>query len=185
MQDSQIVKLFWDRNEEAIAQARDVYASYCTYIAQNLLHDPLDTEECLNDVLLSAWNSIPPQKPSNLKTYLGKLTRENAVDRLRKKTAQKRFSGIPAASLDELEEIIGENTVEAAITEKELSHLISVFLRSAREDERNIFIRRYWFYDSVKSISDRYGMGQSKVLVTLKRTRDKLAQYLKTEGYIV
>ena len=185
MKDDAIVKLFWDRDEDAVAEAKREYESYCVYVARNLLHDARDAEECLNDVLLAAWKSIPPQKPSNLKLYLGKLTRDIAVDCLRKKTAQKRFPEETASSLDELEEVIGDNDVETSIREEELAQLVSAFLRSLRTDERNIFVRRYWYFDSVKSICQRYGFGQSKVLVSLKRTRDKLARYLKKEGYLV
>ena len=185
MKADEIVKLFWDRNEAAISESKKEYEKYCMYIAQNLLHSSHDSEECLSDALLAAWNSIPPQKPENLKTYLGKLTREFAVDRLRKNDAQKRFPDDALAPLDELEELIGDNDVESAIDEHELSRLVSTFLRSVREDERNVFIRRYWYFDSVKNICLRYGFGQSKVLVMLKRTRDKLAEYLKKEGYIV
>lgn len=183
MKDDEITELFWNRDEDAISEAEKKYKGYCTYIAVNLLHDAGSAEECFNDVLLAAWNSIPPQRPKNLKTYLGKLTREAAVDRVRKRTAKKRFFE-PASSLDELEEVIGGCDVESAICEEELSRLVSAFLRALGEDERNIFIRRYWFFDPAKEICARYGFTQSKVLVSLKRTRDKLAEYLKKEGYL-
>lgn len=184
MNDSDIVNLFWARNEDAISESKKGYETYCLYIAQNLLNDRQDSEETLNDVLLAAWKSIPPQRPNNLKTYLGKLTREIAVDRLRKNGAKKRVPNEEISSLDELEELIGAYDVEQAVTESELSSLLSAFLRSIREDDRTIFIRRYWHYDSVKTICAKYGFGQSKVLVSLKRTRDKLALYLKKEGYL-
>lgn len=184
MKDEAIVGLYWERDENALSESRNAYGNYCMHIAHNLLHDTMDSEECLNDVLLAAWNSIPPHRPSNLKTYLGKLARETAVDRLRRKCAMKRTSHAENLPLDELEEVIGGCDVEAFIEGEELSHLLNVFLRSLREDDRNIFIRRYWFYDSVRSISERYGFGQSKVLVTLKRTRDKLSGFLKKEGYL-
>ena len=185
MRDDEIVKLFWERNEQAITEAKDQYAQYCLYIAENVLHDRQDSEECLNDVLFQAWKSIPPERPMNLKTYLGKLTRNAAVDCLRKKCAAKRIPAGMMTPLDELEEVIGDSDVESAIQAEELSHLISLFLRGVREEERNVFLRRYWYYDSVKEIQDRYGYRKSKVLVMLKRTRDKLAQYLKKEGYLL
>lgn len=184
MRDDEMIGLFFERNEDAVAEAKKKYEKYCRYIASNILHDAGSADECFNDVLLAAWNSIPPQRPSNLGTYLGKLTREIAVDHLRKKCAKKRYLE-SAPSLDELEEIIGGCDVESKICEEELSRLVSHFLRSLGEDERNIFIRRYWYYDPVKAICARYGFGQSKVLVTLKRTRDKLALYLKKEGYLL
>ena len=185
MRDDEIVKLFWERNEQALTESRDQYAQYCLYIAGNVLHDRQDSEECLNDVLLQAWKSIPPERPMNLKTYLGKLTRNAAVDCLRKKCAAKRIPAGMMTPLDELEEVVGDSDVESSIQAEELSHLISLFLRSVREEERNVFLRRYWYYDSVKEIQDRYGFGKSKVLVMLKRTRDKLAKYLKKEGYFL
>ena len=185
MKDDAIVALFRARDEEAIARAKKEYEKYCIYIAQNLLDDIRDSEECVNDVMLAAWNSIPPNEPSSLKTYLGKLTREYAVDRLRKKHALKRLADESASPLEELEEMIGGGSVDEEIQAKELTRLINSFLYSLREDERNVFIRRYWYYDSVKAICSRYGYGHSKVLVTLKRTRDKLAAYLKKEGYMI
>ena len=185
MRDDEIVKLFWERNEQAIAEAKRQYTQYCLYIAENVLHDRQDSEECLNDVLLQAWKSIPPERPMNLKAYLGKLTRNAAVGCLRKKCAAKRIPAGMMTPLDELEEVVGDSDVESAIQAEELSHLISFFLRSVREEERNVFLRRYWYYDSVKEIQDRYGFGKSKVTVMLKRTRDKLAKYLKKEGYLL
>ena len=185
MKDDEIVRLFFDRNEIAIAESKKEYGKYCLYIAQNLLHDFSDSEECVNDVMLAAWNSIPPQRPANLRTYLGKLTRETAVDSLRKRDAQKRFIYGEPSSFEELEDVIGNSDVESYVNASELSRSISVFLRSLREEERNIFIRRYWYCDSVKSICARFGCGKSKVTVTLKRTRDKLARYLKEEGYVL
>lgn len=185
MHDEVIVQKFWDRDERAISESKKRYENYCLYIANNILSDRQDAEECLNDALLAAWNSIPPQKPKNLKTYLGKLIREIAIDRWRKNKAQKRISSEFLVSLDELEGIIGENEVDSSIEEAELSRLISLFLRSVRETERNVFVRRYWYCDSIRSICGRYGFGKSKVLMMLKRMRDKLTEYLKKEGYIL
>ena len=185
MHDKVIVQKFWDRDERAISESKKRYENYCLYIANNILSDRQDAEECLNDALLAAWNSIPPQKPKNLRTYLGKLIREIAIDRWRKNKAQKRISSEFLVSLDELEGIIGENEVDSSIEEAELSRLISLFLRSVRETERNVFVRRYWYCDSIRSICGRYGFGKSKVLMMLKRMRDKLAEYLKKEGYIL
>ena len=185
MDDGTIVELYWDRNEEALAHTETVYGAYCKTIANNLLHDAEDAKECLDDALLAAWNSIPPKKPGCLRTYLGKLTREIAVDRLRKKLAEKRIPLEATVPFDELEAIIGENGVDEAVGVSELARLVSAFLRTQKEVDRDLFIRRYWYYDSVESICRRYGFGRSRVLVKLKRTRDKLALYLKKEGYLV
>ena len=184
MNDEVLVAKFRDRDPDAIAEAKERYDAYCIYIAENILHDRHDAEECLNDALLAAWNSIPPQRPNNLKTYLGKLVREIAIDRWRKSKAQKRISDELLVPLDELEEMVGSNEVEESVEDAELSLCISRFLRSLKQVERDVFVRRYWFYDPVDRICVRYGFSKGKVSMMLKRTRDKLADYLKKEGYM-
>ncbi len=184
MNDQAIVQMFWDRDEDAVAEAKEQYKAYCLYIADNVLHDRRDAEECLNDALLAAWKSIPPQKPENLKTYLGKLIREIAINRWKRNTRRKRIRSDVIQSLDEIAEIVSGGDFDAALEEAELSREISRFLRAAEETKRNVFIRRYWYYDSIDSICRRYGFGKSKVLMMLKRTRDELAQHLKKEGFI-
>ena len=185
MDDAAIVELFHERKEDAIAFTANAYGAYCRAVAHNLLHDEEEAKECLDDALLAAWNSIPPQNPACLKTYLGKLTREIAVDRLRKKTAAKRIPASETLPFDELDGIIGEHGLDAAVGVRELSRLLSAFLRSQKEDDRNLFIRRYWYGDPIAKICERYGYGKSRVLVKLKRTRDKLARYLEKEGYLI
>ncbi len=181
MRDREIVSLFLDRDESAPAEAEKEYGSYCLCIARNVLRDERDAEECLNDALLAAWESIPPQQPENLKTYLGKLVREAAVDRWRRNNARKRRHGM-LASLDELEWLVSDSGAPE-IGELELAQLISDFLRSEGERERSVFIRRYWYYDSIGAISKRCSMGQSNVKMTLKRMRERLAARLRKEGY--
>ena len=182
--DENIVRLFLERDERAPEEAKKKYSGYCLYIARNLLRDPRDAEECVNDALMAAWSSIPPNRPENLKTYLGKLTREAAVDRLRWNTAQKR-AGDELDPLDELDGIVGRSDVESEIEARELGGAISSFLRERSGTERDIFIRRYWYFDPVGEIAARFGFGKSKVKMTLKRTRDALAEYLRKEGYII
>ena len=184
MNDEMIVLKFWNRDEEAITESKKHYDTYCLYIAENILYDKQDAEECLNDALLAAWNSIPPQRPKNLKTYLGKLIRENAIDKWRKNKAQKRTAVDTVLSLDELEEMVGDSTVEETVEGEEMSRHISAFLRTLRETERNVFVRRYWYYDPIEKICERFGFSQGKVVMMLKRTRYKLAEYLKKEGLI-
>ena len=183
--DKEIVKLFCDRNEDAVTEAKRQYGDYCMYIANNVLHDRRDAEECLNDALFAAWNSIPPQNPENLKTYLGKLVRETAINRFKANNRQKRIKSDICLSLDEIAEIVSGGDVEETVELNELAAAISRFLYSVDETKRNVFIRRYWFYDSIESICKRYGFGKSKVLMMLKRTRDDLAEYLKKEGFII
>ncbi|MBO4391510.1 MAG: sigma-70 family RNA polymerase sigma factor [Lachnospiraceae bacterium] len=183
MKDDEIVDLFWKRDENALVESQRVYGNYCMHIARNILFNEQDSEECFNSVLLAAWESIPPQKPQNLKTYLGRLARIISFDYVRRKNMKKRIPEEALTPIDELRDVFGSFDVESAVEEEELSHLISVFLRSCKEDERNIFVRRYWYYDSVNEICSRYGYGKSKVTVSLKRTRDKLVQYLMKGGY--
>ena len=185
MNDQAIVSMFWGRNEDAISESKKQYEDYCLYIANNVLHDRQDAEECLNDALLAVWNSIPPHTPDNLKTYIGKLIHEIAIDRWRKNNRKKRIRSELVQSLDEIEEIVSGQDFDEKIEEAELSREISRYLYSISETKRNVFIRRYWYYDSIETICERYGFGKSKVLVMLKRTRDDLAQHLKKEGFFI
>ena len=166
MNDETIVQKLRDRDEYTITESKKHYDTYCLYISENILYDKQDAEECLNDALLAAWNRIPPQRPKNLKTYLGKLAREIAIDRWRKNKAQKRTADT-ILSLDELEEMVGNSTVEEAVEDAELSQHISAFLRTLRETDRNVFVRRYWFYDPIEKICERYGFGKGKVVMII------------------
>ncbi len=179
--DESIVALFWNRDESAVAEAQKQYGAYCRYIAENVLGDERDAEECVNDALLSAWNSIPPKRPENLKAYLGMLVRNASVNRRLRNNAKKR---LPKSldSLDELGEIAAFRDVDGEVGARELARLISDFVRSLGTTERNVFIRRYWYYDSIDEICKRCGFGKSKVKMMLKRTRDSLAEYLKEEA---
>ena len=185
MNDSITVQKFWNRDENAIADAKVQYGNYCLYIADNVLHDRQDAEECLNDALLAAWNSIPPQKPENLRTYLGKLVREIAINRRKTSRRQKRIPAEITQPLDEIAEMVSGGDFEEGIERAELAREISRFLSGIDETKRNVFIRRYWYYDPIESICKRYGFGKSKVLMMLKRTRDDLARHLKEEGFIL
>ena len=185
MKDTDIVGLFWDRNEDAVSETKKQYEQYCMYIAKNVLQNEQDAEECFNDALLAVWKSIPPHRPENLKTYIGKLVHEIAIDKWRKNNRQKRIKSEFALSLDEIENVVPDNSFDEEIDGRELSAEISRYLNGIDEVKRNVFIRRYWYYDSIESICNRYGYGKSKVLVTLKRTRDGLALYLKKKGYVI
>ncbi len=184
MKDEEIVALFFARSENALREVQDKYKKYCMYIARNILRNEQDAEECVSDAWLAAWRSIPPQKPGNLQTYLGKLTRETAISRWRENHAAKRFSDEYALSLDEIAEIATDDDFTADVEKKQVSAAVSDFLRSLPETDRNLMIRRYWYGDSVKSICGRYDFSEGKVKVRLQRTREKLRNYLKKEGYI-
>ena len=189
MDDKTIVELYWQRDERAISETRDKYSRYCYAIAYGILHSAPDAEECENDTYLDAWNAMPPHKPSLLKTFLGKITRRISLDRLKGQTADKRGGGQVNLTLDELHECIPDHNAIAAIDEnireEELARAIDAFLRTLDKDACRVFLRRYWYFDSVAAIARRYGFGQSKVKMMLHRTRESLRDYLAKEGIFV
>ena len=186
MEDAAIVALYWARDEQALAETATKFGAYCRKIADNILHSAHDVEECENDTWLAAWNSMPDNRPTRLAPYLGRITRNLALDRLDKATAQKRGSGQTFAPLDELAECVAApGSVEDTFDAVETGRLISEFLRTLPEGTRNIFLRRYWYCDATADIAARYGLTESKVRVTLHRTRGKLAAYLQKKGVAV
>lgn len=185
MDDSQIVALFWQHNEDAIAEAQKEYGRYCFSIANQILRNEADAEEIVNDAMAGAWNAIPPHRPAVLSTFLGKITRRLSLKRLRERTAEKRQGDEVSLSLEELGECIPASSgVEEAVELKELAASISAFLDTLSAEERRVFIRRYWFFDPVQAICSRFGYSESKTKMMLKRTRDRLALWLKKEGMI-
>ncbi|MBE6807255.1 MAG: sigma-70 family RNA polymerase sigma factor [Ruminococcaceae bacterium] len=185
MEDIRIIDLFWQRNQEAIRQAKERYGGYCYAIALNILQDREDAAECENDTYLRAWESMPPDRPCRLRVYMGTITRRLALDRWRKAHADKRGGGQVTLSLAELEECIpaGSN-VEQTVESGETARAISAFLRTLPPAESDLFLRRYWYLDSIQQIARRYGFSESKVKMTLKRTRDKLRVCLEKEGIL-
>jgi RNA polymerase sigma-70 factor (ECF subfamily) len=186
MQDDQIVSLYWEREEAAIAETEQKYGNYLFTIAYHVLSDQEDSKESVNDTYLKAWNSMPPHKPSVLSTYLGKITRQTAIDLFRKRNSDKRLSSEYAVSLSELEECISTGDVtEQSVDVHLLAESISRFLRSLSPEACNTFVARYFFLDSIQEIADSYGMSQSKVKSMLHRTRIALKNHLEQEGFEV
>lgn len=185
MEDSRIVDLFWKRSEVAITEAQNVYHAYCLAIALRLLGDQQDAEEVVNDVFLAAWNSIPPNRPQNLSTYLGKLTRRIAIDRIRHRTAGKRGSAETELALEELAEILPSDQDPAAKAElKALKEAIGGFIASLPENDRLLFLARYWHLRSARQIAAECGCREGAIKTRLCRLRAKLKKQLKKEGYI-
>ena len=185
MEDREIVSLFENRDERAIQEAKKKYSRYVRSISLRILHSEEDAMECENDAYLGAWNSIPPNRPEDLRTYLGKIARRISIDRFRAETAEKRGGTETVLSLDELEECIpatSGNPVEEAAEAADLGRIIDAFLRTLPVNERRMFLRRYWYFDSVKEIAERFGSGESRVKTTLFRTREKLKAVLQQEG---
>lgn len=183
MQDEKIVELYFERNELALKETEVKYGKYLFKIAFGILSDKSDSEESVSDTYLSAWNSIPPQKPSVLSTYLAKLTRRISIDIFRKKNSKKRAASQYTLSLSELEDCIKstENT-EDNMENKELAAAISTFLRTLSKESRTLFVCRYYFCDSLKDAARHVGVSEGKAKSVLYRTRLKLKDYLLKEG---
>lgn len=183
MTDQIIIDLFWQRSEDAIRNTSQKYGMYLTKIAMNILHNNEESEECVNDTYLTAWEQIPPDRPQKLLTYLGRITRCLALNRYDYLTAQKRNSEF-TVQLTELEECLSRpDTVESQYENGELSSAISNFLRTLEPEKRNIFIRRYWFSDNIIDIAGRFEISESKVKSILFRVRKQLKKHLESEGY--
>lgn len=184
MEDERIVSLYWDRDETAIRETEIKYDRYLTKIAYNILNDTEDSRESVNDTYLAAWNSMPPQKPTVLSTYLGKLTRRISIDRFRYRNRDKRQASQYALSLSELDECVsGGNTTEDAVNLKLLAEAIGNFLRTLPEETRAAFVGRYYYLDSVREVAAYCGMTESKCKSLLHRTRLSLKDYLTKEGF--
>ena len=184
MDDAKIVQLYWDRSEQAIPATADKYGNYCTSIAKNILGSREDAEECVNDTYMNAWNSMPPHRPSVLSAFLGKITRNLSLNRYKHNTADKRGGGQATVVLDEIAEFVSDaNSVEQKIDRKELVKAIDNFLDRLPADKKNIFICRYWYFDSISDIASRFGMTENNVSVTLNRLRLKLHNHLLERGF--
>lgn len=183
MTDAQIVALFFKRSEQAIQHAQRQYGGYCRSLIRRILGSQEDTEECMNDLWLKAWGSIPPNEPRDLKLYLARIGRNLACSRLREQAAQKR-SAQTVALLEELEECLpGSHSAEEEVYGLELRQAINTFLRGLPRRECDMFIRRYFYAETIGDIAGRCGLRENSVCVTLHRTRNKLRDYLKQEGY--
>ena len=186
MSDKEIIRLYFNRDQRALSATAKKYGSYCTTIAKNILGNNEDAEECVNDTYLSAWNSIPPTRPTILSAFLGKITRNLAFNKYKYNHVIKRGNGEIAVVLDELAECVsGLDDVEQEIDRRELVATINSFLNTISPKKRNIFICRYWYSDSVSAIAKRYEMTESNVSVTLNRLRVKLKKYLCERGYVL
>lgn len=184
MNDASIIKLLFERNEQAIEEMKISYEKLCFYIAGNILSVKEDQEECVNSAYMDVWSSIPPNKPDNLKTYLCKLVKNCALNRKKYNTAAKRNQDF-SVSLDELSECIPDGkSIEKAISDEQLGSAISKFLRGQPEKYRKVFVRRYWYSDTVEDIAAFYEMNPKTVATYLFRVRKKLKAFLQKEGYI-
>lgn len=186
MEDSQILDLYFQRDQQAVVETDRKYGGYCFTLANSILHNEQDAEETVSDTYWKAWTSIPPTKPVVFKMFLAKITRNLSFTRWRSDSAKKRGGGELELVLEELEGCIAApGNVEDRLNAKELARAIRRFLDTLSVREQDIFLRRYFFVEDTAAIAKRYGMTPSTVLRTLSRTRGKLKTYLTQEGYAV
>ena len=185
MEDKQIVDLYLVRSEFAIQETRMKYGGYCYRIAYGILTNHEDSEETVNDTCLAAWNAIPPSRPLKLSAFLGKITRKLSIDRWRGASAQKRGGGEFPLCLEELKECVsGESSVEQRQMDREVVAALNRMVSRLPKQERLVFLRRYWYMDSIERISKTLGCSQTRVTTMLCRTRKKLRDELEKEGLL-
>ena len=186
MEDQEIVQLFWEHSEAAIKETEIKYGARLHQLAMKILNSRLDAEESVNDTFLETWNTIPPKKPDYFFAYIAKICRYLSFGKLDWKNAKKRSAELVALT-NEMELCIPDpaSEIDEGRTGEEIGQLINKFLSGLSEEKRLIFMRRYWYTDSVRSISERYGIGESKVKTTLFRARNELKEFLRKEGVTV
>ena len=177
MEDTAIIDLYFKRSEQAIVETDTKYGGYCYSIAYNILSNREDSEESVSDTYMAAWNTIPPRRPNFLNAFLGSVAR-------RKSSAKKRGGGEIILALEELQNCVDVHNTENTFERKELTRVLNQFLSSLPETERNVFLCRYWYMDSIQAISEYSGFSQSKITSMLHRTRGKLRTRLSEEGYL-
>ena len=184
MEDANILDLYFARSEEAIRQTDAAYGRKLFSLANRILQDPQDSEESVSDTYLKAWETIPPHRPTYFYAYLAKICRYSALGKLDWKTAAKRKAEVVSLT-EEMALCIPDQRKEAEVTAKEIGRAMNAFLGSLSQESRVIFLRRYWFCDTIGEIAARYGISESKVKMRLLRTRKQLSDYLNKEGIAV
>ena len=184
MEDSKIIELFFDRSEEAITELSEKYGKVCKSVAENILNNQRDSEECVNDAFLAVWNTIPPQKPEHLLSYVCRIVRNLAIKKYHANTAQKRNS-IYDVALDEIKECFPSLvSVEDEIESGEFSKVIDRFLESMDKQNKILFVRRYYYSDSIEELAELFRTSKHNISVRLSRMRKKLKKYLIKEGVL-
>lgn len=181
MEDLQIIDLFFDRNEQAIQETDAKYGRLCFSVANKILVNDEDSEKCVNDTWLRAWNEIPPTRPYHFSAFLCKITRILSLKKLEFSNAMKRTPSF-IVSFEELESVLPDEHIVPATEAVKLGILISNFLRHEKAEARNMFLRKYLFFDTVEEIAERFGMNENTVKSMLFRTRNRLREYLRKEG---
>ena len=181
MEDRKIIDLFLARNEDAIRHTADTYGRRLFTLADNILKNDQDAEENVNDTYMRSWDTIPPQRPRHFFAYLAKICRHFALDKLDWKSAVKRNAEVVSLT-QEMETCIPDETRERELDSRELGRILDAFLRTLSDENQMVFLRRYWYVDTIAEIAFRYGISESAVNMRLNRTRSKLAAYLAKEG---
>ena len=185
MEDHEIVALFFERDEAALTEINRKYSLPLRSLCLRILGNPEDAEECLNDALLAAWNAIPPAHPDNFRAYLLRLVRNLAINRWHAAKRQKRVSNQLADALDELSESLpARENVEQELDKRALSSAIVTFLSGLPQQQRDLFVRRYWYASSVSECASLFGMTENNVKVSLSRIRKRMQDYLRKEGFL-
>lgn len=186
MKDEDIIELYQKRSEQAIVETERKYGAYCGTIAGRILQSGEDCKECLNDTWLKTWETIPPVIPKIFSAYIGKITRNLALNMYKKKYAGKRVSERMMVSMEELQDCVSDkDSVESKIEEKIVLEKLNAYLGQLPELERKIFVRRYFYMDTMREIADLYEMKESYVKTLLFRTRKKLKEHFQKEGIVL
>ena len=181
MDDLRIIELYFERDEQAIKETDSKYGKLCHSIAYNILNNREDSEECVNDTYVGVWNAIPPTRPNNFMAFICKIVRNLSLKRLEFTKREKRSADI-IISFEELAAVLPDERYAPNISDEDIGKIISEFLRNQKEDAKNVFIRKYYFFDSISEIAKRYSFTESKVKNMLFYTRNKLKDYLIKEG---
>ena len=181
MDDRKIIELFFARNEDAIKHTDDAYGRRLFHLADNIVHNDQDAEESVNDTYMKAWDTIPPQRPEHFFAYIAKICRNFALKRIDWQKAKKRNAEVVTLT-QEMENCIPDTYRDMEADERELGRILDAFLRTLTPENQMVFLRRYWYVDTIAEIAVRYGISESAVQMRLNRTRSKLAMYLAKEG---
>ena len=182
--DIKIIDLYFERNERAIKETDIKYGKLCHKIAYNVLNNRQDSEECVNTTYLEVWNRIPPTRSAKFKAYISIIVRDISIDKLRHLTAKKRSADMVMA-LDELTEVLPDERHAPGRNDEEIGKLIRIFLRKQKEEVQRVFVLKYFYFESNRSIAEKYGFTERKVTNMLARTRNKLKKYLIEEGIYI
>ena len=182
MEDTEIVELYWARDERAIEESERKYGALCRSVALRVLESVEDSEECVSDTWLRSWNVIPPRRPTLLGAFLARITRNLALDRWRASRAEKRGGGETALALEELEDCVSGESLEGELERQALLRALNAFLRSLPKGDRRLFLRRYWSVETLESLARAEGQSVTAVHRRLRRLRERLAEHLRKEG---